>query len=99
MPSCSSSSGRSLTRTEIRACADRARALQRRDRLCGIELIDVGRRNGLQSAAGAQIFRTHVRVGRQEFNGAPLPPAAFMASIGLPIRHLLTQALDDIAEP
>jgi hypothetical protein len=62
-----------------------------------IELVDFGRRERRVPAPGAEIVRLHVRIHAQEFDLAPLPPAALMASIRLPIRHFLTEAFEAIA--
>jgi hypothetical protein len=66
--------------------------------LRGIELIDVGRGNGLRRAAGPQICRMHVGVATEEFHFTPAAPTAFMTAVGLTVRQLLAQPLEAAAQ-
>jgi len=64
-----------------------------------IELIDVVAGKRRDAAPGPQIFRLDVGIRGKKFNVAPPPPTALMAPIRLPIRQLLTEALEGATQP
>lgn len=66
--------------------------------LRGIELIDVGGRDGRRFAARPQILGVDVWVAAEEFHFTPAPPTAFMAAVRLTIGQLLAQPFEAAAQ-
>ncbi len=64
-----------------------------------IELIDIAALHRRDVTAGAEIFGADVGIRVEELDVAPLPPAALVAPIGLPIRQLLAETLEAATEP